>query len=159
MENISKFISVTGEMADFFDAFQLLEKEKLEAVAKNNIRKLEECMKKEQAEILVLRGLERKQAEIQKAMGYEGLTFKELIALASNENKYELEIVYSRLSSALERFTSTTESVKSAIDENLGIIDMTLRNLVNIKKHSNGKEAVDEDKTKKSSHGFTSKKV
>jgi len=159
MENINKFIGVIREMADFFDEFQLLEKEKLEAVTNNNIRKLEECMRKEQAEILILRGLEKKQTEIQKVLGYEGRTFKEIIGLIPETNKDELETIYFRLSDSLERFTGTTESVKKAIDANLHIIDNMLGEMVNSKKQSNGREAVDGNKTKKSNYSFTSKKV
>lgn len=159
MENINKFIGVINEMADFFDKFQLLEKEKLEAVANNNIRKLEECMRREQAEILVLRGLEKKQTEIQKVLGYEGRTFKEIIDLVPELNKDELEIMYSRLSDSLDKFRVITESVKKAIDENLNMIDNMLGEIVNSKKDSNGREANDENRTKKSNHSFTSKKV
>lgn len=159
METINKFINVIKEMADFFDEFQLIEREKLEAVANNNIRKLEECMRKEQAEILVLRGLEKKQIEIQRVLGYEGLTFKEIIGLIPEANKNELEIIYSRLSDSLEKFTVTTESVKEAIDENLHIIDNVLGKMVSIKKESNGREAGDENRKNKPNHSFTSKKV
>jgi len=159
MENINKFINVIKEMADFFDEFQLIEREKLEAVANNNIRKLEECMKKEQAEILVLRGLEKKQTEIQKILGYEGRTFKEIIGLIPETNKNELEIIYSRLSDSLERFRATTDSVKKVIDINLSTIEDILGEMVNSKKQSKGREATDENKTKKPSYSFTSKKV
>ncbi|MGB5822839.1 MAG: flagellar export chaperone FlgN [Proteocatella sp.] len=155
METINKFIDVIGEMSEFFDGFQLLEKEKLEAVRSNNIRKLEECMKKEQAEILALRGLEKKQTAIQKTLGYEGLTFKAIIDLVPGMKKDELEIMYSRLSNSLEIFTKTTDSVKKAIDTNLSTID----DMLDVKKESNGREAVDGNKTKKSNHSFTSKKV
>ena len=76
MENMDRFISLMKEMTQFFDAFQLIEKQKLEAAASNDILRLEEIMKKEQAEILVLRGLERKQQEIQSQMGFTGLTLE-----------------------------------------------------------------------------------
>ena len=51
---MDRFISLMEEMTQFFDAFQLIEKQKLEAAASNDILRLEEIMKKEQAEILVL---------------------------------------------------------------------------------------------------------
>lgn len=83
-------------------------------------------MKKEQAEILVLRGLERKQQEIQSQMGFTGLTFREMIDRAPEQEKAELEKAYSRLSESLDLFQKTTQSVKQAIDLNLHAIHRPL---------------------------------
>ena len=126
MENMDRFISLMKEMTQFFDAFQLIEKQKLEAAASNDILRLEEIMKKEQAEILVLRGFERKQQEIQAQMGCSGLTFREMIDRAPEQEKAELENLYSRLSESLDLFQKTTQSVKQAIDLNLHAIHKAL---------------------------------
>ena len=126
MENMDRFISLMKEMTQFFDAFQLIEKQKLEAAASNDILRLEEIMKKEQAEILVLRGLERKQQEIQAQMGCSGLTFREMIDRAPEQDRAELENLYSRLSESLDIFQKTTQSVKQAIDLNLHAIHKAL---------------------------------
>ena len=126
MENMDRFISLMKEMTQFFDAFQLIEKQKLEAAASNDILRLEEIMKKEQAEILVLRGLERKQQEIQSQMGFTGLTFREMIDRTPEQERAELEKAYSRLSESLDLFQKTTQSVKQAIDLNLHAIHKAL---------------------------------
>ena len=126
MENMDRFISLMKEMTQFFDAFQLIERQKLEAAASNDILRLEEIMKKEQAEILVLRGLERKQQEIQAQMGCSGLTFREMIDRAPEQDRAEFENVYSRLSESLDLFQKTTQSVKQAIDLNLHAIHKAL---------------------------------
>lgn len=126
MENMDRFISLMKEMTQFFDAFQLIEKQKLEAAASNDILRLEEIMKKEQAEILVLRGLERKQQEIQSQMGCSGLTFREMIDRTPEQERAELEKAYSRLSESLDLFQKTTQSVKQAIDLNLHAIHKAL---------------------------------
>ena len=126
MENMDRFISLMKEMTQFFDAFQLIERQKLEAAASNDILRLEEIMKKEQAEILVLRGLERKQQEIQAQMGCSGLTFREMIDRAPEQDRAEFENVYSRLSESLDLFQKTAQSVKQAIDLNLHAIHKAL---------------------------------
>lgn len=159
MENIDKFVEVIQEMIDFFEQFQTLEKVKLESVRDNDIIKLEECMKKEQAEILVLRGLERKQAQIQKELGFENATFREIIDLAPVEQKAELEAMYTELSNSLETFKSTTDGIKKTIELNMYAIDNALKRMVENKKHSNGKEALDGSNEPKKNHSFTSKKV
>jgi len=148
MENMDNFTSLIKEMTEFFDAFQLIEKNKLQAAASNDILELEELMKKEQAEILVLRGFERKQQEIQAQMGCQGLTFKEIIAKAPESDRPELENVYSRLSDSLDLFQKTTQSVKQAIDINLHAIQKALQK-VEKKEISQTKEV----------RSFTSRKV
>lgn len=159
MENIDKFVEVIQEMIDFFEQFQILEKVKLEAVRDNDIIKLEECMKKEQAEILVLRGIERKQAQIQKELGFENATFREIIELVPLERKAELETMYNKLSNSLDIFKSTTEGIKKTIEINLYSIENAMQKLVNEKKHSNGKEALDGSNVSSKNHSFTSRKV
>lgn len=159
MENIDKFVEVIQEMIDFFEQFQTLEKVKLESVRDNDIIKLEECMKKEQAEILVLRGLERKQAQIQKELGFENATFREILELVPVERKAELETMYNNLSNSLDIFKSTTEGIKKTIELNMYAIDNALKKMVENKKHSNGKEALDGSNEPKKNHSFTSKKV
>lgn len=84
-------------------------------------------MKKEQAEILVLRGLERKQQEIQSQMGFTGLTFREMIDRAPEQEKAELEKAYSRLSDSLRSFPEDYPEVKQAIDLNLHVIQKVLQ--------------------------------
>ncbi len=159
MENIDKFKAVIQEMIEFFEQFQALEKAKLEAVSRNDIIYLEDCMKKEQAEILVLRGLERKQLEVQKELGFENATFREIIELAPVEYKAQLEAMYKELSNSIEIFKSTTEGIKKSIELNLYAIDNALKKMVENKKHSNGKEALDGSNEPKKNHSFTSKKV
>ena len=148
MENMDRFISLMKEITQFFDAFQLIEKQKLEAAASNDILRLEEIMKKEQAEILVLRGLERKQQEIQSQMGFSGLTFREMIDRAPEQEKAELENLYSRLSESLDLFQKTTKSVKQTINLNLYAIQKALEK-VETKEISQTKET----------RSFTSRKV
>ena len=159
MKNIDKFIEVIQEIIDFFEQFQVLEKAKLEAVSRNDIIYLEDCMKKEQAEILVLRGLERKQLEVQKELGFENATFREIIELAPVEYKAQLEAMYKELSNSIDIFKSTTEGIKKSIELNLYAIDNALKRMVENKKHSNGKEALDGSNEPKKNHSFTSKKV
>lgn len=159
MENIDKFKAVVQEMIDFFEQFQLLEKEKLDAVSRNDIIELENCMKKEQAEILLLRGLERKQARIQKELGFENATFREIIDLATVDQKPELEAMYKQLLNSLETFKSTTEGIKKTIELNLYAMENAIQKMVENKKHSNGKEALDGSKESKQNHSFTSRKV
>ena len=75
------------ETCMFLKDITAVEKEKMEAAMKNNVLILEECIKKEQALVMRSRGLDQKRQSIQKAMGAEQLTLKQIVEGASAETK------------------------------------------------------------------------
>ena len=57
---MDQFVQVIKEMISLFEGFLPLEQEKLKAVQENKLTVLEDCMTREQAVVLKLRGLEKK---------------------------------------------------------------------------------------------------
>ena len=57
------------EYIKLFEQFQKLENEKLKAVEENNLVVLEQCINKEQAFSLALRGIEQKREKLQEKNG------------------------------------------------------------------------------------------
>ena len=58
MEHFESFCQLVQEYIDLFDHLIQIEEEKIEAVNKNQITFVENCMNHEQAAVLKLRGLE-----------------------------------------------------------------------------------------------------
>ena len=69
MNDFSAFIEIIEEFIQLFDELIPVEQEKLDAAIKNRITFVEECMNKEQAAVLKLRGLEQKRENAKKALG------------------------------------------------------------------------------------------
>lgn len=120
-------------MIVFFDEMTDVEKEKLKAVTENNMPLLEECMNKEQANILKLRGLDKKREQIQCDLSFEKLSFKEIIPLLAGEDKMELGSMLNEILIAVSLYKKYSENAKTAIEVNIHIINQILNQMKNKK--------------------------
>ena len=59
MDHYTEFISLIHDFIDLFRSLTTVEQQKLDAAVANDLSILEDCMKKEQAFVLRLRGLEQ----------------------------------------------------------------------------------------------------
>ncbi len=146
--DVKKFKEVIWELMTFFDELTALEDEKLRAIAENNLKKLEECMSREQVAIMQLKVLEKHRAQIQAQGGYEGLSFRELLTKLPEEDRTELGMLYNQLADKLIHFNTIADSVRTSIEANLYSIDAILERL----KQKNGQPSVNDK-------GFSSKRV
>lgn len=125
-EELQKILTDTNV---FLKDIMAVEKEKLDAALKNNILVLEECIKKEQALVLRSRGLDQKRQNMQKSMGAEQLTLKQMIEAAPPEEKEALLPLYRELVEALTEYREVYNSAKTAIEVNLHRINAGLEGL------------------------------
>ena len=79
MNDFTAFSKIIEEFIALFDHLIPIEQEKLDAAVKNRITFVEDCMHKEQAAVLQLRGLEQKREAQQKLLGMEGYTFRQIL--------------------------------------------------------------------------------
>ena len=63
MDHYTEFISLIHDFIDLFRSLTTVEQQKLDAAVANDLSILEDCMKKEQAFVLRLRGLEQQPSE------------------------------------------------------------------------------------------------
>ena len=124
---MDQFAQVIKEMISLFEGFLPLEQEKLKAVQENKLTVLEDCMTKEQAVVLKLRGLEKKRETVQKEMGWEGKTFREILELVPETREREFRQLFEQLSQSISTFQSTNESALDAITVNLRQIEQTIK--------------------------------
>ena len=68
MHNLSSFRELIQQFIELFDRMTPLEQSKLEVVSRNQVALLEDIIKKEQAEIMTLRGLDLKRERIPEAL-------------------------------------------------------------------------------------------
>lgn len=129
MYHTEDFIQLLREMIRFFIDITGIQKEKLEAARKHNILKIEECMKKEQAQLLKFRGFEKKRQTILSSLSFENKTLREIIELSDPKYKNELADVYLELNEAIKQYRSAFDSAKSIIEVNLHQVNKTLADL------------------------------
>lgn len=125
-EELQKILTDTNV---FLKDITVVEREKLDAALKNNVLILEECIKKEQALVLRSRGLDQKRQNLQKAMGAEQLTLKQIVEAAPPEGKAVLLPLYQELTTALKEYREVYEGAKTAIEVNLHRINKGLEEM------------------------------
>ena len=87
-----------------------------------------------------LRVLEKHRAEIQKDLGVEKLSFREIIDNLEGEVKDEILELYQKLANKLTLFNHTADRTKTAIEANLYSIDAILERLRQKNNHTEGQE-------------------
>lgn len=129
MNHMDELQKILTDTSVFLKDITVVETEKLEAALKNNVLVLEECIKKEQALVLRSRGLDQKRQRLQKEMGAEQLTLKEIVEAAPPEEKAVLEPLYRQLSALLKEYREVYGSAKTAIEVNLHRINTGLEQM------------------------------
>ena len=126
MNDFTAFTKVIEEFITLFDHLIEIEQEKLDAALKNRVTFVEDCMHKEQAAVLQLRGLEQKREAEQKHLGMEGYTFRQILEEAPEEVSASLSPLFDQLSERVTSFRSVSDSAKNIIEVNLHMIQSAL---------------------------------
>lgn len=127
MHNLNDFKTVVGDLISFLEDFNKTEAEKLDAVQHNRVTFVEESMKKEQAAIMKLRGLDKKRESIQKDLGWEGMSFQQILSQVNDVEREELRPLFDQLNRSLHQFLDTKDSAQKALEINLHHIDKLLK--------------------------------
>lgn len=126
MKDFSDFIAVIQELIALFEGLIPVEQEKLDAAIKNRVSFVEECMHKEQAFILQLKGLEQRREAQQKLLGMEDHTFRQILEEVPEETAVVLTPLFNRLGAQIRQFQSINASAKDIMEVNLHVIHSAL---------------------------------
>lgn len=110
MGEFSNYIKIIEEFIDFFDSLIPIEQEKLDAAIKNRVSFVEECMHKEQAAVLRLRGLEQKREKEQESLGMKDYTFRQILEKVPEDIYSVLKPLFDRMSEQVTQFQSISDS-------------------------------------------------
>lgn len=126
MNEFSTFIDIIKEFIQLFESLITIEQTKLDAALKNRVSFVEDCMNKEQAEILHLRGLEQKRERAQAELNMKDFTFREILEKAPDDVSSVLKPMFDKLSEQVRTFQSISESARESIELNLHMIQSSL---------------------------------
>ena len=161
MVALNELYVALDDMTVFFDELAMTTNNKLDAVSENDIEKLEQCMKDEQAATMKLRSMDYKREQLLKKLGFESYTLKDIIKEVSDENdKNKLSNYYDKIQNKIDKIQDANKCAGEYIDIHLHYIDEMV-DLYSGKKAEaisyDKKGEKDEDDGKKNK--FTSKKV
>ena len=123
MHKLSDFQELIRQFIELFERMIPLEQSKLEVVSRNQVTQLEDIIKKEQAEIMALRGLDQKRERIQEELGWKDMTFQEILKRLPEEQRPDMKQLFDELATRVTTFQSVTESSRTIMEVNLHAIN------------------------------------
>ncbi len=123
---MEKFRKVITDLTDLFHQLIGIEQVKLRAVSTHQVAMVEECMNKEQALLLKLRGLELERERAQEKAGFGGMRFREILEQVSSEEREALLPLFEGLSQAIQMFKNVNSDANTALATNLHMVEKVL---------------------------------
>ena len=124
---MNEFTTIVEDLVELFKELTEIEQIKIEAVKKNMVTYVEDCMNKEQAAVLKLRGLDKKREACQKNMGFEGYTFQQILENTTGEEQSRLRQLFDTLSYHVSLFQDTNESARAMLEISLHNINKAIQ--------------------------------
>lgn len=116
---MNEFQEVIKKLIALFQEFNGVEQMKLQAASQNRVATVEECMIREQAMVLKLKGLEKERESAQKELGYADFSFRELLEQVSPQDKEQLEPLFKEFGREIEAFQDVSQNAAQVIEVNL----------------------------------------
>lgn len=102
VEQAEVFCTFMEEYTGFFEHMAEQEKEKLEALLSYQLKRIEQAISLQQARAMQLDNYEKKRLELQTAAGFDGKTFREIIAATDGTLRARLEKLFERTDAAVQ---------------------------------------------------------
>ncbi len=109
-EAVSGFSDTLEQLLGLMGSISELEEAKAEAASTKQHQKIDGLLKEEQALILKLRGLEQLRMKQAGALGWQGLTFRQILERADGRQKKLLSPLFDKMNAQLRRLTDSKDS-------------------------------------------------
>lgn len=97
-EAISLFLE---EYASFFESILKTEQEKLQILMNGNLKDIERTIAIQQANEKKIQNMEKKRSDVQKSLGFDGYTLKQIIDTFASSEQNDLQMLFNRIDRAL----------------------------------------------------------
>lgn len=124
---MNDFINVIEDLILLFQDLIQIEQTKLDAVKNNRITYVEDCMNREQAAIMKMKGLDKKREVCQEKLGFKDYTFQQILTESQSHEYLQMKQLFDKLSNQVRQFQRINEGVHSLIEINLYSINKAMR--------------------------------
>lgn len=124
--SFSHCLALLEQLSQVFDQLETLEREKAAAVGAQDLERLDQCMKQEQAVSLTLRGVEQKRASLWKELGVQAVPLRELPGHFPPEKRPEARRVVNRLLEQYQTLRSAQEPTRILMEHRIHLIEEEL---------------------------------
>lgn len=109
-EAFDGFITVIRDLTALAGDLTRIERVKAEAASQKQHQVLDDCIQEEQAYILKLRGFEQHRIRQMKTLGWDGLTFRQVLEKAEPDQRERLTPLFSALEQQLAQLTQAKDA-------------------------------------------------
>ncbi len=124
---LQEYFSLLDRLDDLLEELTQLSRDKIQAVKRDDLMKVDECMKKEQALSLTLRNLDRKREDLLARLGMSGVPLSGLAERCPEEDRLEARKAAERLRGQFDLYRSTADVARTTLECNLHQIEKYLK--------------------------------
>ncbi len=124
---MERFKKVINDLIVLFEESLPLEHEKLKAVQNDDVAAVEDCMRREQAVMMKMKGLEQKREKVQQELGWQDKSFREIINAVPEDDRQEMKELFDRLSNAVKVFQDANQSALDMMKVHLKDIERVMK--------------------------------
>ena len=115
-ELFDNFTAVIRDLTETAGHIAQVEEDKAEAASLKHHERMDGYIKKEQADILKLRGLEQHRIRLAKSLGWESLTFRQILEKADPDTEQILTPLFRDLEQQLKRLKQSRDAAEQIIN-------------------------------------------
>lgn len=119
LNSLNDLNNIVIQITTFMEELAILEQEKLNAITQKKLTALDDCMKKQQAQILKLRGLDKKREQIQADLGFANISYKEILTKLNGSEEQIAITLFNTLQESTDAFYALNSITKAALNDNL----------------------------------------
>lgn len=112
---LDEFAGVLSQLTEVVHALAELEEQKADAAANSQHHLINEFLNPEQALVLKLRGLEQKRIKLAGTLGWQGLTFRQILEQADDGQSLVLNPLFMDLNTQVKRLTKARDASEKVI--------------------------------------------
>lgn len=124
MDKYEVFVAIIKELIEIVNILISVEQDKLNTMINNKLPLIELCIKKEEACLLRLRGIEQRREEEQKCLGLANHSFQEILNDIPEKAKLVLKPLFEEFSHQNRVLYSIVDSEKDLIAVNCHIMNL-----------------------------------
>lgn len=125
---MNDFKEVLQKLILLFQELTAVESKMLEAAGNRKMAELENLMIKEQASVMQLRGLEKEKDRIQESLGFEAMSFRQILEKISEDDRADILPLFDEMSRTVQMFQEIHENLTVLMQVNLRQIDKVINN-------------------------------
>lgn len=119
MTSWQDYLNFMKKLSRTLEELAQVEREKNDAVSEGNLNRVEECMKREQAMSLTLRGYDQKREKMLSELGLRGVTLSQLEEHSPDELQLETKAVVEELRRQYKLFQAASQVARDTLEINL----------------------------------------